>query len=550
MAAGAARGGAAAALLGRARDALAAGRFRRAAQLCDGGLNGRPDPALAGALRVARARALAGAADWAGAAIDCRRAIELGAGGEARTLLGRCLFESGDGAAAVSELEAVVGQEVDDAGSWETYGRALSSERRHAEAVAAVENARRRDPGTGTAKALVQVLAAAGRHGEVIDFIEGELGDVPRDADLWTALGLSFNALGRSESGVAALREAVALDPTRVEANCGLGMALLRLGQLADGFRHNEYRQRDAGRWRRFGMASWQGEPLGDADLYVLSEQGFGDTIQFARFVPAARRLARRVTFQIPPPLARLFRSNPELGTIATSHPGFGAADYQTLVMSLPHWLGPESGFGTAALPLLFPEPERVQRWRQELPAGPKIAIAWQGNPNYAGEPWRSMPFARFEPLFEQVGARVSWLSLQKHFGRDQLSASRFGAHVVDLADRIDLDGAAFVDSLAILSLVDLFVTTDSALAHLAGSAGIRTWLLLSQAADWRWETSAETSSWYPGMRLFRQTAGGDWEGVIRRVAEALDADQAARQSGSKSTAVCSMPPQVVRAGA
>ena len=546
-------------VLGRAREASAAGRFRRAVQLCDGGLNGRPDPELAAELRLARARALAGAEDWEAAARDCRRALGQGREAAARSLLGECLRQAGDAAGAVVELEAALAAGADDAACWQSYALVLSADRRHDRALTAAGEARRRDPrGLAATKIFIQVLAAAGRHDELIRFIEGELPEATRDADLWTALGLSFNALARSADAVAALRAAVALDPARVEANCGLGMALLRLGDLREGFRHNEHRQKDAGAWRRFGIAPWRGEPLDRAHLLVLSEQGYGDTIQFARFVPMVRRLARQVTFQVPPPLATLLRSNPALGTIATGHPGFGAADHQTLVMSLPHWLGAASGgFGTESLPLLFPDADRVRRWRTALPAGPKIAIAWQGNPGYAGEPWRSMPFAHFGPLFEQTAGRVTWLSLQKYFGRDQIAASPHADRIVDLGDEIDRDGAAFVDSIAILSRVDLFVTTDSALAHLAGSAGIRTWLLLSNAADWRWEIDGETSSWYPSLRLFRQTAGGDWAGVIRRVATALEpldevlrAGQDARQSGSKSGAECSMPPQVVRAGA
>jgi len=149
----------------------------------------------------------------------------------------------------------------------------------------------------------------------------------------------------------------------------------------------------------------------------------------------------------------------------------------------------------------------------------------------------------------------VSWLSLQKHFGHEQLSSAEPRPHVLDLGSEVDAHGAAFVDSLAILSLVDLFITTDTALAHLAGSAGIRTWLLLSHVADWRWGIDTETSIWYPSFRLFRQSTWDDWSGVIRRVGAAMEtfpafaASHAARQSGSKSTAQCSMPPHVVGTG-
>jgi len=180
---------------------------------------------------------------------------------------------------------------------------------------------------------------------------------------------------------------------------------------------------------------------------------------------------------------------------------------------------------GAWAPPLLWPERERVDRWRARLPEGPKLGLAWQGNPRYAGEPWRSMPCAYFRPLFEL--GKVSFISLQKHFGREQLTQANPPLPVLDLADTLDADGDAFVDSLAVLALVRLFVTTDTALAHVAGSAGVRTWLLLPHVADWRWGTEPERTAWYPSVRLFRQSAWGDWDGVIRRVLAELETELA-----------------------
>src|SRR5690606_16810457 len=128
-------------------------------------------------------------------------------------------------------------------------------------------------------------------------------------------------------------------------------------------------------------------------------EQGLGDMLQFARFVPWARRQARETTFMVPSSLKRLLQSNANMGALASQHPGFGAADYQCLVMSLPHHLGTSSEWESTEEPYLFPEPDLVQTWKALLPRGRKIALNWQGNPGYEGDRWRSMPFAEFEPL-------------------------------------------------------------------------------------------------------------------------------------------------------
>jgi hypothetical protein len=234
------------------------------------------------------------------------------------------------------------------------------------------------------------------------------------------------------------------------------------------------------------------------------------------------RQLAERTTLFAAPPLLRLLRSQPQLGAVETQNPGFGAADFQTLLMSLPHVLELGSDVVTGALPLFRPDPERVLRWQARLPAGAKVALAWQGNPKYQGEPWRSMPFSHYEPLLERFGGRATFISVQKHVGVEQLRRSPYAGRVLDLSDEIDRDGDAFLDSLAILSLVDVFLTTDSALAHLAGSANVRAWVLLSEVADWRWGAAGERWVWYPTLRLLRQRVGADWKGLVDYVAVEL----------------------------
>jgi tetratricopeptide (TPR) repeat protein len=447
-------------------------------------------------------------------------------GAEARLLLAECLLEQKRSSEALAALEAVRPEPVISAW-WVLYARALSAEKRHAEACEAAERAHQEHPASVTLR--LQVLAAAGRHPELIELSRRTLASetsAPALAEIQTLLGLSLDALGRSHEAAQALHEAVRLEPRRVDANCGLGMALLRVGDYESGFRHYEYRQKGTGR-ARLGVPAWRGESLDGKHLVVRSEQGYGDTLQFARFLAIAGELAQQTTFFAPAALVRLLRSNPALGAIATGHSGFGLGDCQTLVMSLPLYLGLSARLGVASAPYLFPEPELVDTWRSRLRPGRKIALAWQGNPHFAGDPWRSMPFEHFGPLIERFGARAQFLSLQKHTGREQLEASPFADRVLDLGAEIDGAGDAFVDSLAVLSEVDLFVTTDNGLAHLACAGGIPTWLLLGTVPDWRWGLTGATTSWYPSARLFRQSSGGDWGGVISAICDELERELA-----------------------
>jgi tetratricopeptide (TPR) repeat protein len=505
---------------------LAAGRFHRAIKLCNVALNRSPTHEHERRLRLQRAEAFSGVSAWSAAELDCRRVLEHGADARGHALLARALFEQRRTREAASYAEAALGADASNADQWQLYAEALSAEQLHEPAVRAAAEARRRHPNSSTALTLLCVLSAAGRHEEVIALAAEELRTNAEKPELWVALATSSSALGRSEAAITAYRRALDLAPERVEAACGLGFLLLKGGLLAEGFRLNEHRQGSGGARRRLGVQPWSGESLEKKHLLVWCEQGMGDVIQFARFMRNARATATRTTLMVPRALARLLASCPELGPIASQHPGFGAADYQCLVMSLPHLLKlhTPAAIVSASSPCLFAESALVERWRTRLPRGPKVALAWQGNPKYAGDRWRSMPFAHFASLLERQLDRVSFVSLQKCFGNEQLEASPLAALVKNLAAEIDSAGDAFVDSLAVLSVVDLFITTDSAIAHVAGAAGIRTWLLLGQAADWRWGLAGDRTPWYPSMRLFRQQRAGDWAEVIERVGNELSA--------------------------
>ena len=189
--------------------------------------------------------------------------------------------------------------------------------------------------------------------------------------------------------------------------------------------------------------------------------------------------------------------------------------------MSLPHLAGPKAPFWPPGNGYLAPEPDRLDIWRERLAShdGPTIAIAWQGDTSYQADNTRSIPLAAFAPIAQIPNIRL--ISLQQGQGQNQIAAFDGQQTILDLGNDIDQDGA-FVDSAAILSTVDLMVTSDTSLAHLAGALGTPVWVALSNNPDWRWGTAGDACGWYPSMRLFRQDAPGDWGAVFNNIATSL----------------------------
>jgi hypothetical protein len=194
--------------------------------------------------------------------------------------------------------------------------------------------------------------------------------------------------------------------------------------------------------------------------------------------------------------------------------------DYYLPILSAPGALGTTRSTIPREVPYLAADPDLTARWRGELAGtdGFKIGIAWQGARDYRSDQWRSIPLAHFAPLASLPGVRL--ISLQKGFGSEQLAAVDFP--VLDLSDRLDEAAGAFMDTAAVIRSLDLVVTSDTAIPHLAGALGAPAWVALPLAPDWRWLLSGDDSPWYPTMRLFRQATLGQWQDVFERIAQAV----------------------------
>jgi len=343
----------------------------------------------------------------------------------------------------------------------------------------------------------------------------------PDYAVAYNNLGLDLQATGEVAEAVTAFKKALQLQPQFAEAHWNLGLAYLTQGNLAEGWAEYEWRLRcqpfSGDGLVLDSIAPWRGESIAGKTLLVRREQGWGDTIQFLRFVPRLIQSGARVLLDVPPDLAELSQTiAPAVDLLDRTlpHPN---ADFHVNLMSLPYWQGITLDDLPQATPYLSPNPAKVALWQTRLGAfsGKKIGIVWGGNPKHTNDHNRSCPLDLLTPLFDLAGC--SWFSLQKGSAAAQLANLR-RTMITDLGPELN----SLSDTAAALTALDLLITVDTLVAHLAGSIGRPTWVLLPFAPDWRWQLDREDSPWYPSIRLFRQQEPGDWEGVMVRLQDAL----------------------------
>lgn len=343
------------------------------------------------------------------------------------------------------------------------------------------------------------------------------------EADVLCGRAIVLKELGRFEAALADFDRALELAPRHAEAKANKGSLLLLLGQFEEGWELFEHRwvldntpkSEVVYRW-----PEWQGEELAGKSIIVLDEAGLGDALQFCRYAPLLAAHAARVTFQCRPSLARIMGSLGPGVEIVTTTPADAAYDYCVTLYSLPRAFGARET-NIPALPYLRADAERVALWRERLSGeGFKIGIAWQGSSHSMSDHSRAAPLAAFAPLGAVEGVRL--VSLQKNFGAEQLALAPMGMHIESLGEDFDAGPDAFVDTAAVIENLDLVITIDTSIAHLAGALGKPVWIALKHVPEWRWRLEGEDSPWYPSARLFRQARRGDWDDVFARMARAL----------------------------
>lgn len=331
---------------------------------------------------------------------------------------------------------------------------------------------------------------------------------------------------GDADRAITLERRSLCVDPRDPESHLNLALMLMVTGAFAEGFEEYEWRWRSAAlspAWRPFEQPQWRGEPGTGGTLLLWSEQGLGDTLHFVRYLPMARSLGWRIVLEVPRALHRLVSSLDGEVVLVDPDGPLPAFDAHCPLLSLPRAFGTAVETIPAPVPYLHAEDGLREAWRARLPRdGYRVGIVWQGNPEGRIDRGRSYPLACAAPLARVPGVRL--ISLQKHHGLDQLGRLPAGMSVESLGDGFDAGDDAFLDTAAVAMELDLVVTSDTAVAHLAGALGRPVWLVLQSAPDWRWLTGREDTPWYPTMRLFRQQVRGDWDAVFARMAAELAA--------------------------
>ena len=364
------------------------------------------------------------------------------------------------------------------------------------------------------------VLDEQGKTGEAEACFRETLKTMGEDPDLLYNLGNVLKDQHRPDEALAAYRRAIEIRPDFPEAHVHLAFALLLKGDFAAAWEEYEWRWRVpafTSKVRNFDQPVWDGAALDGRTILLHAEQGFGDTLQFARYAKVAADRGGRVIFECPPPLARLMKTAAGVDEVIANGQPLPTFDCHAALLSMPGIVGTTIETVPADVPYLSAEPDLASAWTERLKDAPglKVGIVWSGTAEKRGNPSRACPLSAFEPLFRQPD--ISLFSLQKDPPDEDLPLP---GGLTDLAG--DLND--FTDTAAAILALDLIVSIDTAVAHLAGALARPAWVMLSTAGDWRWSMERADSPWYPTIRLFRQTRPHQWDDVL----EAVSAEAAA----------------------
>ncbi|HUY35897.1 MAG TPA: tetratricopeptide repeat-containing glycosyltransferase family protein [Pirellulales bacterium] len=413
-------------------------------------------------------------------------------------------------------------------------GNTLREQRKMDEALVCYHEALRLRPDYAKAEINLGVaLVSLGLVDEAVERLRRGVRLRPDFAEAHSSLGAALCAQGRLDEALAEYETAIRLKPDYPDVHWNRSLARLLLGDFERGWPEYEWRWRCKGQVPapNFSQPRWDGSPLLGRTLLLFAEQGLGDTLQFIRYAPLIQAQGGRVVLQCQRSLVPILSSLAGVNQLIAQVDPPPAFDAQAPLMSLPAILGTTLATVPAGVPYLSADPDLMTHWRRQLAPlrGFRVAISWQGSPRHPWDRHRSCKLANFEPLGRIDGVRL--ISLQKGPGSEQLEelAGRFP--VTSLGTQLDETSGAFMDTAAVLANVDLLVTVDTAIAHLAGAMGVRTWLALHLTPDYRWMLDRDDSPWYPSMRLFRQQAIGDWDGVFGRIAVELAAVSPATKS-------------------
>jgi Flp pilus assembly protein TadD len=456
-------------------------------------------------------------------AIACyRRAIELKPQfAEAQSNLGVAYERQGRWADAINCFRRAIELLPTNAEAHSNLGNALKRQGKFDDAIAAYRQALELRPDFAIAQHNLSVaLHAAGRFDEAEAGYRRAAELDPRNADAWTNMANIQQEHGRYEEAAACYERALHHDHSHALAHWNQSHLLLRWGDFERGWKEYEWRWKTGQiPHRHFQTTRWTGESLEGRTVLLHAEQGFGDTFQFIRYAPLVKERGGVVVVECQKGLVNVLRQCPLIDRLVAAGDEPPLFDVQAPLISLPGIFGTTIETIPANVPYVFAEPGLIELWRQTLRQlnGFRIGINWAGRSEPGLHKRRDIPLEHFAALGEAPEVRL--ISLQK--GGDNPSLA-LRACVMDFGEELDTAHGAFMDTAAIMINLDLVITSDTSVAHLAGALGVPVWVALPFVPEWRWMLDRSDSPWYPTMRLFRQKSPGDWAGVFKEIEAAL----------------------------
>ncbi|HVI52007.1 MAG TPA: tetratricopeptide repeat-containing glycosyltransferase family protein [Candidatus Sulfotelmatobacter sp.] len=459
--------------------------------------------------------------DKRGAVAGYHRAIALDPHyAEAYSNMGVDLLELGAADAALAAYDVALTLNPDFVEAYNNRGNALLRLHRSQEAEADFRRACGLRPDLYQPLTnLGQALLFQNRIDEAVECLRRAVDMAPHDADVVNDLGCALAQGNRCAEALDCYIQGIRLAPDYPRPRVNYALMLMKLGRLQEGWQAYEWRWRARAENARPIGPEWDGAPLNGRTLLLFGEQGYGDSLQFIRFVSGLKTDDGQVVLMVPARLKRLFENISGLDAVIGHDETPPPYDCQMSLMSLPRIVGLTLERIPAAVPYLAPDPQRMEVWRKRLSVlpGKKVGLVWSGNPRRHDEEAtrldrrRSLRLEAFAPLAGMAG--LSLVSLQK----DAPEGDAMPPSGLQLADWMGAVGD-FAESAALVMGLDLVVTVDTAVAHLAGALGKPVWILSRYDGCWRWLMDRDDSPWYPTARLYRQNAPGDWSDPLARL--------------------------------
>jgi tetratricopeptide (TPR) repeat protein len=412
-----------------------------------------------------------------------------------------------------------------DAGLVDLRGLTLRELRRYDEALEAHEEALKSDPNLANAlQNRGNVLRDLHRFDEALACFDRALQMEPASAEAWVNQGAILAAMGRYQDALAKYERALALDPELAVAYWNRSLLHLEHGNFKDGWLDHEWRWKtphfmNSPDIRPFDAPLWLGqEDIAGKSILLYSEQGFGDVLQCARYVPLLAARGATVILETHVPLSGLLARLDGVAQVVPRGQPVPATDWRCPMMSLPLAFGTELATIPAPGHYLSADPDKIAAWSEILgPATkPRVGLVWSGNPTHGNDNNRSLDFAQLTAL---LSSRFDFFTLQRDVRPADQAALDLDARVRGFGHQLK----DFGDTAALCALMDVVVSVDTSVAHLAGALGRPTWILLPAVADWRWLRERRDSPWYPSARLYRQPSAGAWPALLAEVKADLE---------------------------